>query len=123
MKVRDWAFELLSGNSMVKKCLRCNGDNDDYAVFCSSCGTRLSGMRPSILRDRPVTTEVATSVREPLPSRTRDIAVLVVFLIGSAGVFHVATTFLGIDRNYAFTGGVTFFVTLTAAFLWRTRGK
>lgn len=34
---------------MVKKCLRCNADNDDNAVFCSSCGTRLSGARPGIL--------------------------------------------------------------------------
>lgn len=34
---------------MVKKCLRCNADNDDNAVFCSSCGTRLSGVRPGIL--------------------------------------------------------------------------
>jgi hypothetical protein len=34
---------------MVKKCLRCNGDNDDNAIFCSSCGTRLSGARPAVV--------------------------------------------------------------------------
>ncbi len=34
---------------MVKKCLRCNAENDDNAVFCSSCGTRVSGVRPGIL--------------------------------------------------------------------------
>ncbi len=39
---------------MVKKCLRCNADNDDNAIFCSSCGTRLSGARPGILGPRPV---------------------------------------------------------------------
>lgn len=38
---------------MVKKCLRCNADNDDNAVFCSSCGTRLSGARPGIIGARP----------------------------------------------------------------------
>jgi len=44
---------------MVKKCLRCNADNDDNAIFCSSCGTRLSGVRPGILGARPVTAELA----------------------------------------------------------------
>jgi len=44
---------------MVKKCLRCNADNDDNAIFCSSCGTRLSGARPGILGARPATTELA----------------------------------------------------------------
>ena len=34
---------------MVKRCVRCNAENDDNAVFCSSCGTRLSGARPGIL--------------------------------------------------------------------------
>jgi len=44
---------------MVKKCLRCNADNDDNAIFCSSCGTRLSGARPGILGARPAATELA----------------------------------------------------------------
>ena len=44
---------------MVKKCLRCNADNDDNAIFCSSCGTRLSGARPGILGPRPATAELA----------------------------------------------------------------
>jgi len=44
---------------MVKKCLRCNADNDDNAIFCSSCGTRLSGVRPGILGARPATAELA----------------------------------------------------------------
>jgi len=44
---------------MVKKCLRCNADNDDNAIFCSSCGTRLSGARPGILGARPATAELA----------------------------------------------------------------
>ncbi len=38
---------------MVKKCLRCNGDNDDNAIFCSSCGTRLSGARPGVFVAKP----------------------------------------------------------------------
>ena len=38
---------------MVKKCLRCNADNDDNAVFCSSCGTRLSGVRPAMMARSP----------------------------------------------------------------------
>jgi len=45
---------------MVKKCLRCNADNDDNAIFCSSCGTRLSGARPGILGARPAAAELAT---------------------------------------------------------------
>jgi len=49
----------LGGKLMVKKCLRCNADNDDNAIFCSSCGTRLSGVRPGILGARPVTAELA----------------------------------------------------------------
>jgi len=44
---------------MVKKCLRCNADNDDNAIFCSSCGTRLSGARPGILGARPAAAELA----------------------------------------------------------------
>jgi len=44
---------------MVKKCLRCNADNDDNAIFCSSCGTRLSGARPGILGARPGAAELA----------------------------------------------------------------
>lgn len=37
----------------MKKCLRCNADNDDNAVFCSSCGTRLSGARPGVFGGKP----------------------------------------------------------------------
>jgi hypothetical protein len=39
---------------MVKKCLRCNADNGDNAIFCSSCGTRLSEARPGIMGGKPV---------------------------------------------------------------------
>jgi len=42
---------------MVRKCLRCNADNDDNAIFCSSCGTRLSGARPGVF-GRPPTVEL-----------------------------------------------------------------
>jgi len=45
---------------MTKKCLRCNADNDDNAIFCSSCGTRLSGARPGILAGKPAGFELAS---------------------------------------------------------------
>jgi len=45
---------------MVKKCLRCNADNEDNAIFCSSCGTRLSGARPGILTGRPAAADLGS---------------------------------------------------------------
>jgi len=47
---------------MVKKCPQCNVDNGDNAIFCSSCGTRLSGARPGIMGGKPVPSGSASRV-------------------------------------------------------------